>query len=197
VIQGGKPLGICGSGLIYSLSEMLEAGIIDRAGKILMNKESKWVRIGIEGPEYLLVDGSESGTGRDIVITEGDIKNLLRAKGAIFAGIRTMLQQVQLEVNDIKSVYIAGGFGRYINITDAVRIGLLPDLPEEKYEYVGNSCIQGAAIGLLSLEALESMEELADRMTYLELSIGNLFMDEFISAMFIPHTDLSLFPSLQ
>ncbi len=197
VIQNGKPLGICGSGLVYSLSEMLEAGIIDRAGKILMNRESKWLRNGDEGPEYILVTAEESGTGRDIVITEGDVKNLLRAKGAIFAGIRTMLQQVQLEVNDIKSVYIAGGFGKYINITDAVRIGLLPDLPEEKYEYVGNSCIQGAAIGLLSLEALESMDELADRMTYLELSIGNLFMDEFISAMFIPHTDLSLFPSLQ
>ena len=197
VIHGGKPLGVCGSGLIYSLSEMLEAGIIDRAGKILTNKESRWIRIGSEGPEYLLVEGSESATGQDIVITEGDIKNLLRAKGAIFAGIRTMLQQVQLDISDITQVYIAGGFGKYINITDAVRIGLLPDLSEEKYEYVGNSCIQGASIGLLSLEALNEMEELADRMTYLELSIGNLFMDEFISAVFIPHTDLSLFPSLQ
>jgi len=143
------------------------------------------------------VEGSESATGQDIVITEGDIKNLLRAKGAIFAGIRTMLQQVQLDISDITQVYIAGGFGKFINITDAVRIGLLPDLSEEKYEYVGNSCIQGASIGLLSLEALNEMEELADRMTYLELSIGNLFMDEFISAVFIPHTDLSLFPSLQ
>jgi uncharacterized 2Fe-2S/4Fe-4S cluster protein (DUF4445 family) len=108
-----------------------------------------------------------------------------------------MLQQVQLDINDIKNVYIAGGFGKYINITDAVRIGLLPDLPEEKYEYVGNSCIQGASIGLLSMDALAEMEELANRMTYLELSIGNQFMDEFISAIFIPHTDLSLFPSLQ
>ncbi|HWQ80269.1 MAG TPA: ASKHA domain-containing protein [Anaerovoracaceae bacterium] len=197
VIGGEKPLGVCGSGLIYSLSEMLEAGIIDRAGKILTSKESKRVRLGAEGPEYLLADGSESATGSDIVITEGDVKNLLRAKGAIFAGIRTMLQQVQLDIGDICNVYIAGGFGKYINITDAVRIGLLPDLPEDKYEYVGNSCIQGAAIGLLSLEALAEMEELAGRMTYLELSIGNQFMDEFISAVFIPHTDLSLFPSLQ
>lgn len=197
VINGGKPLGVCGSGLIYSLSEMLEAGIIDRAGKLLTAKESKRIRMNGEGPEYLLVDGSESAAGQDIAITEGDIKNLLRAKGAIFAGIRTMLQQVQLDVSDIKRVYIAGGFGKYINITDAVRIGLLPDLPPEKYEYVGNSCIQGASIGLLSLEALAEMEELAGRMTYLELSIGNQFMDEFISAVFIPHTDLSLFPSLQ
>jgi uncharacterized 2Fe-2S/4Fe-4S cluster protein (DUF4445 family) len=197
VIGGGKPLGVCGSGLIYSLSEMLEAGVIDRAGKFREPNGFGRVRITDEGPEYLLAGGPESGAGRDIVITEGDVKNLLRAKGAIFAGIRTMLQQVQLDINDISHVYIAGGFGKYINITDAVRIGLLPDLPEDKYEYVGNSCIQGASIGLLSLEALAEMEELAGRMTYLELSIGNQFMDEFISAMFIPHTDLSLFPSLQ
>ena len=200
VIGGGKPFGICGSGLIYSLSEMLEAGIIDRAGKIIIpageDKGGK-IRMGAEGPEYLLVAASESGTERDIVITEGDIKNLLRAKGAIFAGIRTMLQQVQLEIGDIANVFIAGGFGKYINITDAVRIGLLPDLPEEKYEYVGNSCIQGAILGLLSLEALAEMEEISGRMTYLELSIGNQFMDEFISAVFLPHTDLSLFPSFQ
>lgn len=201
VINGGKPLGICGSGLIYSLSEMLEAGIIDRAGKIRTQPETgaggSRIRIGWEGPEYLLVPASKSGTGRDIVITEGDIKNLLRAKGAIFAGIRTMLQQVQLDMSVISNVFIAGGFGKYINITDAVRIGLLPDLPEEKYEYVGNSCIQGAILGLLSREALVEMDEIASKMTYLELSIGNQFMDEFISAVFIPHTDLSLFPSLQ
>jgi len=196
VIGGGKPLGICGSGLIYSLSEMLEAGIIDRAGKFREPNGSGRVRMTDDGPEYLLVDGAESGTGRDIVITEGDVKNLLRAKGAIFAGIRTMLAQVQLDIADIGSVYIAGGFGKYINITDAVKIGLLPDLPHDKYRYVGNSCIKGATLGLLSIEALDEMKELAGRMTYLELSIGNQFMDEFISATFIPHTDLSLFPSL-
>ncbi|MDF3000401.1 MAG: fdx, partial [Bacillota bacterium] len=202
VINGGKPLGVCGSGLIYSLSEMLETGMIDRAGKIRFpaaetGARSGRIQIGPEGPEYLLVPASESGTDTDIVITEGDIKNLLRAKGAIFAGIRTMLQQVQLDMSAISSVFIAGGFGKYINITDAVRIGLLPDLPEEKYEYVGNSCIQGAILGLLSQQALMEMNEIASKMTYLELSIGNQFMDEFISAVFIPHTDLSLFPSLQ
>lgn len=190
-----KPLGICGSGLIYSLSEMMEAGIIDRAGKILDSKKSSRIRTGNEGIEYVLVYAEKSGSGQDIVITEGDIKNLLRAKGAIFAGIRTMLQQVQLDVTDIDRVYIAGGFGNYINITDAINIGLLPDLPFSKFEYVGNSCIQGAMTVLLSQEALIEVEDIADRMTYLELSIGNHFMDEFISALFIPHTDLSLFPT--
>ncbi len=196
VIGDTKPLGICGSGLIYSLSEMMEAGIIDRAGKILTGKASGRIRKTSEGREYVLIYAEESGTGQDIVITEGDIKNLLRAKGAIFAGIRTMLQMVQLDTSAIERVYIAGGFGNDINLADAVNIGLLPDLPAEKYEYVGNSCIQGAMIVLLCREALAESEKLADGMTYLELSVGNQFMDEFISAMFIPHTDLSLFPTL-
>ena len=190
-----KPQGICGSGLIYSLSEMMDAGIIDRAGQIIGQKSSG-LREGPGGTEYVLVYAENSGSGQDIVITEGDIKNLLRAKGAIFAGIRTMLQQLQLDVDYIERVYIAGGFGNHINITDAVNIGMLPDLPAEKYEYVGNSCIQGAMLVLLCREALLEAEELAARMTYIELSAGNLFMDEFISAVFIPHTDLNLFPSV-
>ncbi len=190
-----KPQGICGSGLIYSLSEMMDAGIIDRAGQII-RKNSPRLRGGTGGAEYVLVYAEDSGSGQDIVITEGDIKNLLRAKGAIFAGIRTMLQQLQLDVDVIERVYIAGGFGNYINITDAVNIGMLPDLPTEKYEYVGNSCIQGAMLVLLCREALREAEELAAKMTYIELSVGNLFMDEFISAVFIPHTDLNLFPSV-
>ncbi|MCR4434781.1 MAG: ASKHA domain-containing protein [Clostridiales bacterium] len=192
-----KPLGICGSGLIYSLAEMADAGIIDRAGKILESKVSRRIRRRDDGVEYVLVFAEESGSGQDIVITEGDVKNLLRAKGAIFAGIRTMLQQVQMDLSDIENVYIAGGFGKYINIADAIKIGLLPDLPDELFEYVGNSSIQGAVIVLLCQEALEEAEAIADKMTYLELSLGNTFMDEFVSALFIPHTDLSLFPSLK
>lgn len=191
-----KPVGICGSGLIYSLSEMMEAGIIDRAGKILESRPSRRIRRSDEGLEYVLVFAENSGSGQDIVITEGDVKNLLRAKGAIFAGIRTMVQQVQLDLGDIENIYIAGGFGKYINITDAINIGLLPDLPADKFEYVGNSSVQGAMIVLLCQEALVEAEKIADMMTYLELSVGNLFMEEFVSAMFIPHTDLDLFPTV-
>jgi uncharacterized 2Fe-2S/4Fe-4S cluster protein (DUF4445 family) len=192
-----KPLGICGSGLIYSLSEMKSAGIIDRAGKILENLSSSRIRLGSEGMEYVLAYESENGCSQDIVITQSDIKNLLRAKAAIFAGIRTMLQQVQLDVSDIERVYIAGGFGSFINIKDAINIGLLPDLPLERYEYVGNSSVQGAMIVLLCKEAIKEAEELAGTMVYLELSVGNLFMEEFVSATFIPHTDLGLFPTLE
>ena len=194
-IGNTKPVGICGSGLIYSLSEMMEAGIIDRAGQIMGEASSPRIRKGHEGMEYVLVFAQESGSGKDIVITESDIKNLLRAKGAIFAGIRTMLHEVQLSVEDIDRVYIAGGFGNYIHITDAIHIGMLPDLPEMKYEFVGNSCMQGAVLALLCREALAEALEISQKITYLELSVGNRFMDEFVSALFIPHTDLGLFPT--
>lgn len=194
-IGDGKPLGICGSGLIYALSEMMDSGIIDRAGQINEGVPTPRIRKGAEGPEYVLAYAEQSGSGKDITITGSDIKNLLRAKGAIFAGIRRMLQEVQLGLEDISRVYIAGGFGNYINITDAVNIGLLPDLSPEKFEYVGNSCIQGAMLALLSRKAFREAEEISGKMTYLELSTGNAFMEEFISALFIPHTDLSLFPS--
>lgn len=196
-IGGMKPMGICGSGLIYSLSEMMEAGIIDRAGQINERISSYRIRKSQEGLEYILVFAEESGSSQDIVITESDIKNLLRAKGAIFAGIRTMLHEVQLNVKDIDRVYIAGGFGNYINITDAINIGLLPDLPPDRFEYVGNSCIQGAMLVLLCQEAFTEATEISDKMTYLELSTGNLFMEEFVSALFIPHTDLGLYPTVK
>lgn len=188
-----KPLGICGSGLIYSLSEMMRAGIIDRAGQINGGIQSGRIRRGSEGLEYVLVFAAESGSGRDIVITDSDIKNLLRAKGAIFAGIRTMLKEIQLDFGDISKVYIAGGFGNYINITDAVNIGMFPDIPEDKYEYVGNSCIQGTMLAMVCREACREVNDIADKMTCLELSSGSTFMEEFIQALFIPHTDLDLF----
>lgn len=196
-IGSSRPSGICGSGMIQALSEMKEAGIIDRAGKLLDRAGCNYIRKGNEGLEYILIPVEHSSSNQDIVITESDIKNLLRAKGAIFAGIRSMLQLVHLDIDAIERVYIAGGFGNYINITDAVNIGLLPDLPVEKYEYVGNSSLHGAVTVLLSKEALIEINEIAGKMTYLELSVGNRFMEEFISALFIPHTDLGLFPSVE
>jgi len=188
-----KPLGICGSGLIYSLSEMMRAGIIDRAGQINGSILSRRIRRGNEGLEYVLVFAGESGSSRDIVITDSDIKNLLRAKGAIFAGIRTMLKEVRLDFEDISKVYIAGGFGNYINITDAMNIGMFPAIPEDRYEYVGNSCIQGTMLAMVNREAYREVHDIADNMTCLELSLGSTFMEEFVQAMFIPHTDMELF----
>lgn len=195
-IDNAPAVGVCGSGLIDCLAKLRLAGIVDRSGK-LQDVSTPRFRIGDEGPEFVLVWSDESGLEKDIVITESDIKNLIRAKGAIFAGIRAMLNMVQLPIEAIDRILIAGGFGNYLNINDSIAIGLLPDIPVEKYEFIGNSSLKGAHLALLSKEALNYADELAQNMTYLELSIGNMFTDEFVSALFLPHTDLSLFPSIK
>ncbi|HHY96093.1 MAG TPA: DUF4445 domain-containing protein [Firmicutes bacterium] len=194
-VAGEKPLGICGSGLVDALARLWRAGIIDRAGNF-QRVSSPRVRWTEEGPEYVLAWRRESASGRDIVITEADVKNLMRAKGAVFAGIRSLLRSVDVDFAAIDRVWIAGGFGNYLNIRDAVEIGLLPDLPPEKYVFLGNSSVKGSRMALLSRRAWREAEEMARGITYLELSVGNAFMDEFVSALFLPHTELGLFPSV-
>lgn len=196
-IGNEKPLGLCGSGLIDCLSKLHMAGIIDRTGKFQTELPIKRFRRGYDGLEFVLVWSDESAINKDIIITESDIKNLLRAKAAIFAGIRSMLNLVQLEITAIDKILIAGGFGNYLNLEDSIRIGLLPDIERTKYQFVGNTSVKGAQAVLLSTEAYQASFELGRKMTYLELSAGNIFMEEFVSATFIPHTDLRLFPSLE
>ncbi len=191
------PTGICGSGLIDCIAWLYKSGIIDRSGSFISGVKSPRIRASAEGKEFVLVWSDKAGRFTDITISEAEIKNLIRSKAAVYAGIRCMLQMVGLPVEAIDRVVIAGGFGRYINIRDAINIGMFPDIPLEKYSYVGNSSVKGAKMALLSKKARELLEEIAKKMTYLELSIGNTFMDEFVSALFIPHTDLGLFPSMQ
>lgn len=196
-IGGYKPVGICGSGLIDCLAKLRQVGIIDRTGKFQRDVQTPRLRSSEGDWEFVLVWGKDSDQGKDIVITESDIKNLIRSKGAIFAGIESLLKTVQMDVHALDKILIAGGFGNYLNIHDSVQIGLLPDVSLEKFEFVGNTSLKGAKLALLSLDAFAEALELGKKMTYLELSVGNLFMDEFMSATFLPHTDLSLFPSVK
>lgn len=196
-INNTEPVGICGSGLIDCIAKLRRARIIDRAGKFHTDIKTDRIRQGDTGWEFVLVWQEETAINRDIIICEADIKNLLRAKGAVFAGIRALLKTVDFEMENIEIIYVAGGFGNYLNIPDAIAIGLLPDLPAEKYRFIGNSSVKGACLALLSREAWKEANELAGKMTYIELSVGNLFMEEFISSLFIPHTDLSLFPNVK
>ena len=192
-----KPTGICGSGLINCLAKFHEVGIIDRAGKMQADINTPRLRKTDEGTEFVLVWGNMTGCSKDIVLTENDIKNLLRAKAAVYAGIRCLLGTLQLSGDVIDRVMIAGGFGNFINIKDAIAIGLLPDLPLDKFTFLGNSAVKGARLSLLSQEAYRKAQELVNKITYIELSSGNDFMDEFVSALFIPHTDMGLFPSVK
>jgi len=196
VIGDGPPLGICGSGMISLLAEMFLTGVIDKAGKINRDLKTPRVRIGEHGPEYVVAWAEESGNKRDIVITEVDIANLLRAKAAIYAGFSVLTRSVGLDLSEVEQFYIGGAFGKYIDIEKAIQIGLLPDMPWEKFQYLGNTSALGAYTALVCPDMRREVVEIANRMTYLELSADNTFYDEFTRALFLPHTDISAFPSV-
>ena len=144
---------------------------------------------------YVIADASESETGREVAINEVDIDNFIRAKGAIFSAIDTLLQSVDMPIEAIDTVYVAGGIGSGINMKNAVNIGMLPDIELEKFHYIGNSSLTGAYAMAVSDQANEKCAEVAANMTYLELSTYPGYMDSFVAACFIPHTDAKLFPS--
>jgi len=194
-IGQAKPLGICGSGYIDLIAEMLSTGIIDKIGKI-NSLNSKRIRKNEFGMEYILVFKEGSANKEDIVISEIDIDNIKRAKAAIYSSVATLLKHMSLQLNDIAKFYIAGGFGTYLDIPNAIKIGLLPDLPREKFIFVGNSSLSGARQLIVSSQNRESLEEIARKTSYLELSVESNYMDEYMAALFFPHTDLTKFPSL-
>jgi uncharacterized 2Fe-2S/4Fe-4S cluster protein (DUF4445 family) len=196
VIGGGKPKGICGSGLISLLSETFLTGILDKAGNVNLMPASSRVREGAHGGEYVVAWGAESETGEDIVLSRVDVDNLLRAKAAIYAGFTVLADTVGVALETTDKVLIGGSFGKYINVEKAIQIGLLPDMPWEQFQFLGNTSIKGAYYALLIQHARQRLNEIASRMTYLELSANNTFYDAFMSAMFLPHTDLTRFPSI-
>ena len=194
-IGGAEPLGICGSGYIDALAEMLNAGIIDKGGKF-DPKADRRIRSTTEGKEFILVEKNNSASGKDIVITEADVDNLKRAKAAIFAAVSILLVKLGLDWKRIKQIFIAGGFGTSLEVNNAIRIGLLPDIEREKFCFIGNSSLAGCRSILCSLEAFHSACEVAKKISYLELSLEPQYTENYMAALFFPHTDLSLFPGI-
>ena len=187
-------VGICGSGIIDIISELFRCGIINAKG--LFVREGDRVRRDQHGMgRYVLADATESETGREVAINEVDIDNFIRAKGAIFSAIDTLLQSVDMTVDCIDKVYVAGGIGSGINMKNAVNIGMFPDVELEKFHYIGNSSLTGAYAMVMSDAANEKCAEVAANMTYLELSTYPGYMDSFVAACFLPHTDARMFPN--
>lgn len=195
-IGGVKPSGICGSGYIDIIAEMLRAGLLDKSG-LIKAKESKRIRQGDGGGEFIVVFKEEADATSDIVITEADIENIKRAKAAIYSAASILVKHMALNFSDIKKFFIAGGFGTSIDIANAISIGLLADLDKEKFIFVGNSSLAGARSMLLSYEAMKEAADIARKTTYFELSVEPGYMDEYIAALFFPHTDLSKFPTVR
>jgi uncharacterized 2Fe-2S/4Fe-4S cluster protein (DUF4445 family) len=196
VISGGKPKGICGSGLISLLSEAFLTGILDKGGNVNLMANSSRVREGTHGGEYVVAWGAETESGEDIVISRVDVDNLLRAKAAIYAGFTVLAETVGIPLESVSKVLVGGSFGKYINVEKAVQIGLLPDMPWSRFDFLGNTAVKGAYLALLDWRKREQITGIAKRMTYIELSADNSFYDAFTSALFLPHTDLHKFPSV-
>lgn len=193
--EGQKPVGLCGSGIIDVIAELFRCGIISPKGKFI--REGKRIKHDAYGMgSYVLAFESEAEGAKDVEITEVDIDNFIRAKGAIFSAVRTMLKTLDFDISMIEQVFVAGGIGSGINMKNAVGIGMFPDIPLECYHYIGNSSLCGAYAMLLSTKAERKVYELAQNMTYLELSTEPGYMDEFVACCFLPHTDSSLFPSV-
>jgi len=191
-ISEARPRGICGSGYIDLIAEMLRVGLIDKSGKI-KPEDGGCVRKSDFGREFVVVPKADSATGAEIVINEADIENIKRAKAAIYSAAATLVKHLDLNFTQISKIFLAGGFGTYVDMNNAIAIGLLPDLERPRFVFVGNSSLSGARTMLLSSQAAKKADEIAAKMTYLELSVEPGYMDEYMAALFFPHTDLSRF----
>ena len=195
VVGDAPPAGICGSGIIDIIAELFRCGIINGKGKIV--REGPRILRDEHGMgSYVLAWQKDTGGVKDVCLNEVDIDNFIRAKGAIFSATETMLSSLGFDASVIERVYVAGGIGSGINMRNAVTIGMFPDIPLENFHYIGNSSQTGAYAMLLSSQAREKVFELSRSMTYLELSNEPGYMDAFVAACFLPHTDRELFPSV-
>ncbi len=196
-IGGGKPKGICGSGMIDLLANLRLTGWIDPSGKLDRVRFNPLIEVYGRRATYQIAPAVETATGKPIFISETDIENILRAKAAIYSAAALILKRVGLNFSDLANVYIGGGFGRFLDLENAILIGLLPDLPREKFHYIGNSSLMGSYMVVVSQDYRQRQLNLAHRMTYLELNTDSSYMDEYTGALFFPHTDLDLFPSVK
>ena len=195
-IGNAGPRGICGSGLIDCIYELVKNGIIGADGKFNKDRQDAGITLEEEIPQYVIARPEETETKEPLVITESDIDNLIKSKGAVYAAMQSLVKYIGTSMDQLDTLYVAGGFGNYLNISKAVAIGLLPDIPEGKIEFIGNSSLTGARMALLSETAFEKCIAISKSMTNIELSQYQPFMDEYIASLFLPHTDRRLFPSV-
>ncbi|MCB2168217.1 MAG: DUF4445 domain-containing protein [Deltaproteobacteria bacterium] len=192
-----RPKGICGSGLITMVAVMFEMGVINNQGKFDRDLETKRIRSREGVWEYVLAWRDETQIDRDIVLTEIDIENLIRAKGAIYSGCMTLLEEVGMSIADIEQIYLAGGFGSYVDLEKAMVIGLLPETDADKVTYIGNASLLGARMAALTNRLRQDVVNVTRMMTNFELSETASYMDHYVAALFLPHTDLNQFPKLK
>lgn len=195
-VDDAPPRGICGSGIVDAVAELFKAGILDSSGKIQISRQLPGVRRGAEGdPEFVLAGGKNTETGEDISINQHDIQEIQLAKAAIFTGVSIMMKKLKLRCSEINKVYAAGAFGTYVDASSAISIGMYPDVPVERIEFIGNAAGSGARMCLKSIKMRDLADRLSRQVEYVELAAEKSFQSEFAMAMFLPHRDLSRFPN--
>jgi uncharacterized 2Fe-2S/4Fe-4S cluster protein (DUF4445 family) len=190
------PRGICGSGIIDLVSVLLNTRMINRSGRFVAEGSAQVIHVdGLK--RFIFVDADKSSTKKPIFITESDIEHVITAKAAIFAAMKILLERLELRFSDIRHFYIAGAFGNYLDIENAVNIGLIPDIPRDRIQFVGNTSIKGAKIVAFYKEALSEIERIREHTTYYDLMGAHDYVEEFKKALFLPHTDIELFSGSQ
>jgi len=197
VIGGGKPVGICGSAMIDILAEMFRHNLVNRTGRINEKAPTERIRKANDSLEFVVAWREETDKDEDIVITQGDIRELQLAKAAIYAGCSILMKHHAVSHEAIEKIYLAGAFGNYIDSDNAKIIGIIPDVPTENVVFVGNSALSGARMALLSTEMRREATDLSQQLTYVELGAASNFNEELISATYLPHKDLPHFPSVR
>ncbi len=196
-INSQPALGICGSGIINIIAQMLRLGILNQNGVFNLDLKTNRIRQGKSGSEYVICWRQDSGIDKDITLTEVDMDNIARAKGAMYSGYTCLLDKIGLSPNDLDRVIIAGAFGSFINLDYAITIGLLPDLERDKFAFIGNSSLLGAKLAATDRELFSESIGLARKIMNVELSEDHTYMDNFMAALFFPHTKAELFPTVQ
>jgi uncharacterized 2Fe-2S/4Fe-4S cluster protein (DUF4445 family) len=196
-IGNKRPKGICGSGLIIMAAVMFELGIINNLGKFDRELDTPRIRKNEGIYEYVLAWADQTQIGRDIALTEIDLENLIRAKGAIYSGCQTLLAEVGMSMDDLDRIILAGGFGSYIDLEKAMVIGLLPEIDPEKVTFIGNASLLGARMSALTNRIRRDVVNVTRNMTNFELSETPSYMDNYVAALFLPHTNIDQFPRLQ
>lgn len=192
-----RPKGICGSGLITMTAVLFEMGVLDNRGKYNRNLDTPRIREVNGIWEYVLAWADETQINRDISLTEVDIDNLIRAKGAIYSGCMTLMEEVGLTMDMLEQIILAGGFGSYIDLEKAMTIGLLPEIDPSRVTFIGNGSLMGARMSALTNRIRKDVNEVTQKMTNFELSETPSYMDNYVAAMFIPHTEIEKFPRLK
>lgn len=200
-IKNKPPRGLCGSGLIDLVAEMLRAKILTRSGNFNSSLEEKGLLLTRDKEKtFIIVHKNEAGINHDITISQEDIRQVQLAKGAFYSGTRIILNHLNKVNGDkhhqIEQIYLAGAFGNYINKENAKFIGMIPDLPSEMIHQIGNAAGTGSQYLLLNKELRKKASTLVSRTQYVEIGAKKEFQREFAGAMFFPHLNLDFFPSL-